>query len=699
MSQGERVLTANTLTYNERTKTVSASGNAALMDQSGNVVFADYMEVTDDLKDGVIKNIKVLLNDKSRIAAVHADRKGPTDEFNKGVYSPCRPCVDKPDSMSPPIWQLAARRIVHDNDEHEIVYHDAWMEIFGVPVIFTPYFSMPDPSVKRKSGFLIPVIGQSSNFGFQYRQPYFWAIAPDKDLTITPLINSKAPPVLVGEYRQRLVDGKITVDFAGTDINLSNYQNSNGATIPDNGTQPEGYVDAVGQFDLSDNWRAGFDINRVTNPAFLQLFGLPGQYNSSLNSEIYGEGFQSRSYASIQAWSFQNMLQNGTPNSELPIITPIVNYDLVGEPNQFGAYWSANLNSMILSRISGTDSRRLVGQVAWTLPYIAPAGDIYKLTLSLRADGYWVNDVDTASNTDPTPDPSVATFNGFTGRIFPQLAFDWRYPFQRRTGHTTQVFEPIFSAIIAPNDGNPTTIPNEDSQDFQLDETNLFDARRVTGYDIADSGQRFNYGARYSIIGDDGGSTSFFLGQSYQVGGATAYDQGVDIGGNFSDVVGSGDGRAGPGLRRDLPLPGRRLDRRVPAPGGHGPARDPPVQRQYQLYLPQWGQPRDLPQRHGAGDLWYALLPDRRQLVRLLLGTARSGDQSEPRIWRGRELQERLHLGEPRRLGQQLYAEQRRSPAPASCSPSGSRTWGPMASPSNLLRLADLLRLARFCLY
>ena len=157
VSQGERVLTANTLTYNERTKTVSASGDVALMDQSGNIVFANYMEVTDDLKDGVIKNIKVLLNDKSRIAAVQANRKGTTDEFNKGVYSPCRPCVDKPNSMSPPIWQLAARRMVHDNDEHEIVYHDAWMEIFGVPVIFTPYFSMPDPSVKRRSGFLTPV--------------------------------------------------------------------------------------------------------------------------------------------------------------------------------------------------------------------------------------------------------------------------------------------------------------------------------------------------------------------------------------------------------------------------------------------------------------------------------------------------------------------------------------------------------------
>jgi len=268
VSQGNRVLIANTLTYNERTKTVSASGNVSLLDETGNVVFADYMEVTDDLKNGVIKNIKMLMSDKSRVAAVQGSRKGPIDEFNKGVYSPCRPCVDKPNSMDPPIWQLRARKIVHDNDAHDIVYDDAWMEIFGVPVIYTPYFTTPDPTVKRRSGFLAPGFAQSTNYGFQYQQPYFWAISDDKDLTIAPMINTDAPPVLTGQYRQRFVDGKITVNFAGTDIDLANY----GTGIPDQGTQPQGYVDATGQFDLSTAWRAGFDVSRTTDPKDVQSY-------------------------------------------------------------------------------------------------------------------------------------------------------------------------------------------------------------------------------------------------------------------------------------------------------------------------------------------------------------------------------------------------------------------------------------------
>jgi LPS-assembly protein len=537
VSQNDRVLLANTLTYNERTKTVSASGDVSLVDKSGNVVFADYMEVTDDLKNGVIKNIKMLMTDKSRVAAVQGSRKGQFDEFNKGVYSPCKPCMDKAKSMAPPIWQLQARKIVHDNDAHDIVYTDAWMEIFGVPVIFTPYFSTPDPTVKRRSGFLAPQFAQSSNYGFQYQQPYFWAISGDKDLTIAPMINTNAPPVLTGEYRQRLVDGKITVDFAGTDIDLANYDNTGVTT--DEGQEPQGYVDGNGRFDLSKNWRGGFDLLRTTDPAFLRLFNISNQaYATTLNSEVFGEGFDGRSYASIQGWSFQTMTEGGN-NNILPIITPVVNYNLVGDSGKYGAYWSANFDMMNLSRISGTDSRRVLGSVSWTLPYTAPAGDIYKLTLSMRADGYWVQNANTTDNTDPTPALGDGTFTGLTGRLFPQLAFDWRYPFERRTGHTTQVFEPIFSAIASPNGGNPNTIPNEDSQDFQLDETNMFDASRVTGYDLVDSGQRINYGARYSIYGDDGGSTSFFLGQSYQLGPESAYDEGAGIGSDFSDVVGA----------------------------------------------------------------------------------------------------------------------------------------------------------------
>lgn len=530
VSQEDRVLKADTLTYNERQKTVTASGNVALLDNSGNVVFADYMELSDDLKNAVIQNIRLLLSDKSRMAAASGKRTGQTEELDKVVYSPCKPCETDP--KRPLIWQLKADRAVHDGVEHTMTFHNAWMDIFGVPVFYAPYFSIPDPTVKRKSGFLPPRFSSSQQLGVQAQIPYFWVINPSSDLTFAPIFLTKVPPVLAGEYRQRFVDGSIKISGSATVADITTT--SNGVTTTEDSVF-RGHVFANGRFDLNDNWRAGFDINRVSDPNYLRLYNFPNNYNSSLDSTVYAEGFDNRSYASFRSWAFQG-LQDGDINTQNPIVAPLLNYNLVSEPGPGGAYWTVNADAMVLSRIEGRDSRRVSANVAWTLPYTAPAGDIYKLTASVRADGYWVNGVDPNSN---NPDPTSNTVNGVTGRIFPQLSFDWRYPFVRRSPGISQVFEPIFSADVAPNGGNPGMIPNEDSLDFQFDETNVFDPNRFTGLDRVDNGQRVNYGFKYSIYGDGGGHSSLLVGQSYQFNNNNAFAAGAGQISQLSNLVGA----------------------------------------------------------------------------------------------------------------------------------------------------------------
>ncbi len=530
VSQEDRVLKADTLTYNERQKTVSASGNVALLDNTGNIAFADYMELSQDLKNGVIQNIRLLLADKSRMAAASGKRVGTIDELDKALYSPCKPCAANP--LRPPIWQLKADRVVHDNVEHTIVYHNAWMEIFGLPVFYTPYFSHPDPSVKRKSGFLLPAFGSSDQIGIRFQLPYYWVTGPDSDLTLNPIITTKSNPVMAGEYRQRFVNGQIDVNASAT-VN-DRTTTVNGVTTTDE-NQFRGHVFTTGLVDLTDNWRAGFDINRSTDKDYLRLYDFPNNFDRTLDSMVYVEGFDGRSYASARAWAFQG-LRDEDNNDQSPIVAPLINYSLVSEPGMGGSYWTIDANAMALSRVEGRDSRRLVGKVSWTLPYTAPAGDIYKLTASMRADGYWADGVDPASN---DPAPTGNTQSGFTGRLFPQLAFDWRYPFTRRSPGISQVFEPIFSAVVSPDGGNSGLIPNEDSLDFQFDETNLFAADRFTGLDLVDNGQRVSYGFKYSIYGDGGGHSSLLLGQSYQFNDNNAFTANAGQTSQLSDIVGA----------------------------------------------------------------------------------------------------------------------------------------------------------------
>ena len=148
VTQKDRTLLADTISYNERENIVSASGHVTLMEPSGDVLFAEFMELTGDFMDGIIRGLRIRLSDNARIAASGARRSaGLRTEKRNAVYSPCDKCASDPGE--PPLWQIKAARIVHDQEEQIIEYTDAWMEIAGIPVVYTPYCSPPDPPVKR----------------------------------------------------------------------------------------------------------------------------------------------------------------------------------------------------------------------------------------------------------------------------------------------------------------------------------------------------------------------------------------------------------------------------------------------------------------------------------------------------------------------------------------------------------------------
>ncbi len=155
LDQGTQILLADAVTYNQRTDTVTASGHVSLLQPSGDITFADFAELRDDMRDGFIKDIRLLLSDRSRLAGNTARRvNGTRTEIRRAVYSPCELCKDDP--TKPPVWQIKAETAIHDKELQIVEYRDAVMEIDGVPVLWSPYFSHPDPSVKRASGFLPP---------------------------------------------------------------------------------------------------------------------------------------------------------------------------------------------------------------------------------------------------------------------------------------------------------------------------------------------------------------------------------------------------------------------------------------------------------------------------------------------------------------------------------------------------------------
>lgn len=527
ISQGDRTVVADQITYNLDSETVFATGNVTIIDPSGNVVFADYMELSAGLRDGFIRNVRILLNENSRFAGASAERSaGRYIVLQKGVFSPCELCRKNPDAA--PTWQIKAEKVVHDQEDKTIDYYDAWMEMFGVPVLYTPYFSHPDPTVKRKSGFLVPTFGITDNLGVIFSLPYFWAIDDTKDFTFEPLITTKQSVVLGGEYRQLFQKGYISILGNAT---IADRERKDGSIENDT---LRGYIDAFGRYDINDNWRAGLDLQRSTDDTYLRVYDFSAE--DTLTSRAYVETFQGRSYGATSAYLYQG-LRSSDDNDKAPIIAPLTEYHYVGEPGIVGGTYFADTSLLNLTRIEGRTSRRLAFGGGYELPYTGPIGDVYTLTAQVQADGYWTDGNQPGSDNVHPPDPDG---NELTGRVFPQVGLKWRYPWVQMNDGWQQVIEPIAQIIAGPTSGNPNKIPNEDSTGFEFDDTNLFNMNRFAGIDRVDSGTRVDYGMNW--LGELGelGESNIFVGQSYRFTDPDedifTSNSGVDD--HLSDIVG-----------------------------------------------------------------------------------------------------------------------------------------------------------------
>lgn len=540
ISQNGQVLLADTVSYNQRTDTVTASGNVSLTQPTGEIIFADFIELRDSMNEAFAKDVRMLLADRSRLAANTARRtNGNRTELKRGVYSPCDLC--RKDPSAPPIWQMKAREIDHDKDLQLVEFRDAVMEIDGWPVFYSPYISTPDPSVKRASGFLTPSIGSSNTLGAHVTIPYYWVLGPDKDLTLAPRLYTKAGPLMDAEYRQRFSNG--TLDATGS-LNHSNV--GFGDSSSSQGEQWRGHIDAHSVFDLNETYRTGLDIQRVSDQTYLLRFGFGNPLFNAMVSRGYLEGFDERGSTDVNSYLFQPLLP-GIGNSTQPIVLPVANRNWQSQPDALGGHWNLNANLLDIVREVGTQTRRLSLGSEWNRSFRDPLGGQYNFSAGLRGDGYSIAGLSASSNPElpsaffpangqPALAPTATNF--VTGRAFPQLGLVWSYPLIHRGENMTQLIEPIVGGFAAPSSGNRRNIPDEDSLSYQLTDTDLFRRDRLAGYDILDTGQRVDYGTKLGLYDKQGGSYRLLIGQSYraQPNPFLPPDSGAEK--RLSDVVG-----------------------------------------------------------------------------------------------------------------------------------------------------------------
>lgn len=522
--QNQYVLIADTVIYNQETDTVVATGNVSILNPKGTVVFADHVELSDQMREGFIKSVRLLLSDQSRMAAFEGRRiGGSVTELRNVVYSPCHICDDEPGKA--PLWQIKAHKVVHNQETNRINYKHAFFEVYGVPVAYSPYFSHPDPSVKRKSGFLAPTFGRSTDLGVVVGLPYYYAIAPHRDVTIEPTFMSREGPLVSAEYRERLRKGNL--EFSGS-ITRVDDRDINGDQTG-RGKETRGHIFGHGAFNFGNDDLWGFDLAATSDDTYLRRFKISSE--DTLTSRVYVEGLRGRTHASANAYYFRG-LEEDEVSSQTPIIFPVLDYNFVGEPNRAGGRLSLDANALVLRRRDGADSRRLSATGGWQLPYTATHGSVFTMAASLRGDIYHTNGVPNQAN------PTLSKRGGLIGRVLPQLSVDWRFPLVRTEGGARQMIEPIVVLVASPYGGNPSSIPNEDSESFEFDDTNLFSTNRFTGLDRWEGGPRANVGIKLSAYGQSGARITFLLGQSYRLREHSLFVQETGLEKKRSDFVG-----------------------------------------------------------------------------------------------------------------------------------------------------------------
>jgi LPS-assembly protein len=521
VSDDQRTLLANEVVYNENANTVTASGNVSLQDATtGDVAYADSVELTQDLREGALKGFAALIGQTGRLAASAAERREDRFTIAHGaVFTPCSICQEDGERM--PLWEIRAARIVHDQLEKQIYFEDASFDFLGVPVFYLPYFSQADPSVKYKSGFLLPDVGSIGSLGSFIKLPYYVALSPNRDLTLDPFITSNAGAVLQTEYRERWGAGGLWLQ--GTLGYDSSASGKPGESV---------WMSSLfgsGRVALSDAWRGGFDVQLASNKTYLHRYEFSNQ--DRLTNDLFVDRVSGRSRGEITGYYFQSLRATDSAG-QIPIALPLMQYTYIPEYRVWGGRLKADTSALYLSRDQGTDVLRGSADADWRLPYTTNDGQVLTLEGFLRGDLYYIED---ARFEVPTATRNTATI----GRALGYGMLEWSWPFTGDVGipDTSVVVEPIAQLVLASGGGNPRGLPNEDSVGFEFDVTNLFTANPSPGLDLWTGGPRTNVGARASALLPYG-EVSATLGEQFRFTSGSSFPAASRLNDNKSDIVG-----------------------------------------------------------------------------------------------------------------------------------------------------------------
>ena len=551
-------LRGESVSYDLNAGSAAAAGQVEAVAPDGTEVHASRLELDQNLNTGVAVDFATRTPEGASLMAATAVRRSETaNELNYAIFTPCPICDEK--GPKTPSISIQAEKVVQDEELRAVLYRNAVFRIGGVPVIYTPFFAHPDPTVERASGFLVPIVNYDEGRGLSVEIPYLHVVSPSEDWLISPQINTEVAPLLNLQWRRRFAEGMIVVrggytyekNFGDFDLDGDGDYESN---VRFGDREHRSYLLSHGAFDPDGPWRFGFTAERTSDKTLFDRYDVRDPYQDNglyygdrrrLISQIYAERQTERSYVSVAAFSLQSLRldpryadtdfrdENGNKVFEdddtLPLVAPLVEARWEPEGPVLGGrlrlkgsavalYRDAFIGAPVLrpdllppttlADLPGVDSRRVTGQFEWRRAMISPMGIRWEPFIDGRADVYSIADLPPVLGVDE--DDTTITRAGITAGL------DISYPLIKRTATADIILEPVAQFSLSTDADQDPRIPNEDAQVLELDESSLFRMDRFSGYDLIEGGARITAGGRATIRWSEGRSASVFVGRSHR---------------------------------------------------------------------------------------------------------------------------------------------------------------------------------------
>lgn len=511
-----RRLKAGRIVFDQATDRLEITGPIVLTEESGNtLILASQADLAADLSEGILTSARLVLNQQLQLAANRMVRvSGRYTALQTVAASSCKVCEGDPT----PLWEIRARRVVHDEVERQIYFDRAQFRLAGVPILYIPRLRMPDPTLKRATGFLMPSIRTTSDLGTGIKLPYFIVLGKSADLTLTPYLTARQSETLGLRYRQAFATGLIEATGSVTRDQL----------FPG---ETRGYLRVKGEFTLPERFLLTFDGQTVTDPAYMLDYGLGNA--DRLDSRVEIKRTRRNEHISARIISFQT-LRDDEVDSAIPSLVADLTFHRRFSLGPLGGEGGLRLQTHNQYRTStspfdGTDSDaipdgrdigRFSARIDWRRSFILPAGIEASVLGEVTADAYTITD--------------DATFAGSTTRTHGSAGVELRWPWVKAGKNgATHVIEPVVQLLYASNAAE--SLPNEDSALVEFDEGNLYALDRFPGSDAVERGGRANIGVTWTRFDPQGWSMGVTVGRVLRDADLGQFSEGSGLAGASSD--------------------------------------------------------------------------------------------------------------------------------------------------------------------